>query len=76
MHDQPHTSDAAQPFLVSETEAARLLGLGRLKVWELGNHGERGDLAGIPRVRVGRRVLYDVNDLRAFIDRAKNGGRT
>jgi hypothetical protein len=44
-------------------------------MWELGNRGEHGDPTGIPRVRIGKRVLYDVADLRAFIDRQKGNRR-
>lgn len=67
-------SRRVEPLLVNEREAARLLGIGRRKMWELGNRGEHGDPAGIARVRIGNRVLYDVGDLRAYVERAKKGG--
>jgi hypothetical protein len=75
MRDQTHTTDADQPLLASEAKAARMLGIGIRKMWELGNRGEHGDPTGIPRVRIGKRVLYDVADLRAFIDRQKGNRR-
>lgn len=56
---------AAEPLLVSEREAARLLGISARTMWSIGNRGE------IPRVRIAARVLYDSRDLRAYIDRAK-----
>ena len=63
-----------ESLLVSEPEAARMLGVGRRKMWELGNRGEHGDVDGVPRVRIGRRVLYDVADLRGYIVQKKKGG--
>ena len=56
------------PLLVDEREARRLLG--GLCAKTLFNLRRAGNL---PSVRVGSRVFYDVNDLRAFVQRQKEG---
>jgi excisionase family DNA binding protein len=56
------------PLLLAPPEAAKALAIGQRKLWELTNRGI------IPAVRIGRAVRYDVRDLAAFIDRAKEGG--
>ena len=58
---------AIAPLLLSAREAAAALSIGTRKLWELSNRGE------IPVVRIGRRVLYDLADLRGFIKRQKEG---
>jgi len=55
--------------LLSTKQAAGILGISPRKLWELTNRGE------IPRVQIGRRVLYDHEDLAAFIRSRKRGGR-
>jgi excisionase family DNA binding protein len=55
-------------LLLSPPQAARALAIGQRKLWELTNRGV------IRAVRIGRAVRYDVRDLAAFIDRAKEGG--
>ena len=57
--------------LINECQAASYLGVKPRKMWSLGVAGEHGAPDGIPRVRIGKRVLYDVADLDAFIQRAK-----
>jgi excisionase family DNA binding protein len=54
--------------LLTPPEAAKALAIGQRKLWELTNCG------ALPAVRIGRSVRYDVRDLAAFIDRAKEGG--
>ena len=49
--------------LVDSREAARQLGISQRSLWTLTHEGQ------LPRVRVGRLVRYDQNDLVAFIDR-------
>jgi hypothetical protein len=51
-------------------EAAAALGIGERLLWSL--TAPRGP---IPCVRVGRRVLYPVADLEAFVAARKEGGR-
>ena len=60
--------EALTPLLVNERDARRLLGgLCAKTLYNLRRSGQ------LPGVRVGSRVLYDVADLRAFIDRRKGG---
>ena len=59
--------ESSQPrFLLSVAETARPLNLSRKKLWEV--TVPRGDL---PCLRVGTRVLYAIDDLRAWIERQK-----
>lgn len=53
------------PLLINTRDAARALSISTRKLWELTNCRE------IPSVRIGRRVLYDPSDLRAWIDKQK-----
>jgi excisionase family DNA binding protein len=56
------------PLLVSEPEAARLLGVSARTVWQLRADGK------LPGVKIGSAVRYDPEDLRRFIASAKTGG--
>lgn len=60
---------AVLKLLLSTREAAEALSVCQKTLWALTQ--PRGDL---PAVRIGRRVLYDPGDLRAWINRQKNGG--
>jgi len=55
------------PLLINTRDAARALAISTRKLWELTNCRD------IPSVRIGRRVLYDPSDLRAWIDKQKKG---
>ena len=57
------------PLLLDAPAAARALSIGGRKLWELTNCRD------IPSVRIGRRVLYDPEDLRAWIEQKKRRGR-
>ena len=57
------------PLLLSAPDAAKVLSIGQRKLWELTNCRQ------IQCVRVGRRVLYDPHDLRAWIDKQKEARR-
>lgn len=60
-------TSASAPLLVSVDNAARLLGgLSARKVWSLISEKT------LPTVRIGRRVMLDVADLRTYIDSLKN----
>ena len=59
------SSESVAPLLLSVREAAKALGISERKLWELTKSDE------IPRIRVGRRVLYDPHDLRGWIDAQK-----
>ena len=52
-------------LLLNARDAARALSISTRKLWELTNCRE------IPSVRIGRRVLYDPSDLRAWVDKQK-----
>jgi hypothetical protein len=57
------------PLLVDEREARRLLG--GLCAKTMYNLRRFGELRG---VKIGSRIMYDVADLRAFIERRKGVG--
>lgn len=52
--------------LLSTKEAASWLGISQRKLWELSNRSE------VRCVRIGRRVLYDPQDLREYVGRMKS----
>ena len=56
-------------LLIGAREAAKALAISERTLWELTNSGD------VPHVRIGRRVLYDPDDLRAWIDPRKVRGR-
>lgn len=56
--------------LLSAMQAAALLRISPRKLWELTN---RGDIRSVP---IGRRVLYDEDDLVAFVEALKRPRRT
>lgn len=70
-HRQQQTSSAAEPATLSprlvDTNAATQIlgGISARHLWQLAEDGV------IPRVRLGRRVLFDVRDLAAAIIAAK-----
>lgn len=51
-----------EPLLVSITDAARMLGLGRTKTYELINEGQ------LDAVSIGHRNLIKVESVRALVD--------
>jgi hypothetical protein len=60
------TTSGSYPMLVNERDARRLLG--GLCAKTMYNLRRTRDLPG---VKIGSRIMYDVADLRAFIDRQK-----
>ena len=58
-----------QRLLLSARDASKALSICERTLWGMTKRGE------IPCVRCGRRVLYDPNDLRQWIDRQKGGER-
>ena len=63
------SAPAVAPMLVNEREARRLLGgLCAKTMYNLRRTGE------LPGVKIGSRIMYDVADLRAFIQRQKEAG--
>ena len=65
--DDGQKAELESPILLSTRQAARLLGICERTLFSLTKKGE------IPTVRIGRRVLYDPRDLRAWIDSKKQG---
>jgi excisionase family DNA binding protein len=55
-----------RPRLLSVPEAARYLG--GISVWTVRALAWRGE---IPEVRIGRRLLFDVQDLDSLVERSK-----
>lgn len=55
--------------LLKRSEAAQALGISPRKLWELTASGD------IRCVRIGRSVRYDADDLRAWVQANKQGGR-
>jgi excisionase family DNA binding protein len=58
----------AVQLLLTPPQAAKALAICQRKLWELTKRGI------IRATRIGRAVRYDVRDLTAFVDRAKEGG--
>ena len=55
----------AVTLLIGARDAAKALAISERTLWGLTNGG------GLPHVRIGRRVLYDPRDLKAWIDQQK-----
>ena len=68
--EQAAERQMVSPLVVDEREARRLLG--GLCAKTMYNLRRSGELVGI---KIGSRVMYDVADLRAFIERQKGAGR-
>lgn len=67
--DSRASAPTLPPLLVNECEARRLLG--GLSVKTMYNLRRSGALVG---VKIGARTMYDVADLRRFIERQKGAG--
>jgi len=66
---QQDSGVVADPLLVNTATAAELLGISKRKLWELTNRRL------IPSVRIGTRVLYELQDLRDWIKGQKTRPR-
>ena len=64
------TDTELDPLLVDAKTAARLLGIGSRKLWEITNTRE------LPAVRIGRAVRYQMAEIQAFIERSKDKPRS
>jgi len=62
------TAEAPSPLLLDVHEAAGALAVSERTLARLTAAGE------VPVVRIGRRVLYDRQDLRRFVSSRKGGG--
>lgn len=70
----PDTADegnATPRLALRPKDATKALGIGSRLLWSMTNRGE------IPHVRLGRAVVYPVDDLRRWLSEQaqKNGGR-
>ena len=63
------SSTAPEPLLLSATEAARMLSISPRTLWTMTATGE------MPCVRIRGRVLYDMHDLRTYIETNKERER-
>jgi excisionase family DNA binding protein len=54
-----------EPLLISSMQAAKSLGICERQLFTMTKNGS------IPCVRIGKRVLYDIQDLRQWIDQQK-----
>ncbi len=60
------------PLALRPKDAARALGIGERKLWEI----TADRTSGIPHVRFGRSILYPVRELADWLaERAAKGGR-
>ena len=67
-----HAPDPIPILALRPKDAARALGIGQRKLWEL----TADRTSGIPHVKFGRAILYPVDELRTWLaDRAAKGGR-
>lgn len=64
--EAPTNSQAA--WLVDSNRAAELLGISPRSLFELHATGK------LPSLTIGRRRLFDLADLKAFVENAKKGG--
>lgn len=74
MSKQPHHAAKSrgearqQPLVVSEPDAARLIGISVSSLRQGRQNGERtGRMATPPWIAVGRRILYRLDDLQEFL---------
>ncbi len=67
MKDRTPDKLRQSPLAVSRQDAAELLGISERLLWTMTNAGK------IPHVRIGARVLYPVNQLRAWLDKQASG---
>ena len=65
MTNQSPEQQQIQPALMNIKCASRYLAISERKLWEMSKTNI------IPVVRFGRAVRYDINDLNAFISKAK-----
>ncbi len=64
-----HAPDPIPVLALRPKDAARALGIGERKLWEI----TADRTSGIPHVRVGRAVLYPVRELEEWLARQVKG---
>jgi len=68
--DRPAPPPPTAPLALKPAEAARSLGIGERKLWEL--TADRA--SGIPHVRLGRRIVYPTRELADWLAARLEGG--
>lgn len=68
MPEQP--PQAGSPLLVDAKQAATLLAIGERTLWSLTRAGD------VPHVRIGRRILYPMDDLKTWVRAQTKGGQS
>jgi excisionase family DNA binding protein len=64
-NQKPPTDSSPAPLLLTPRDAARRLAVSERTLWSLTRAGS------IPRIKLGRIVRYDPEDLRKFVDAQK-----
>ena len=59
----PSTSEAPPPLALRPKEAARALGIGERKLWEI----TADRTSGIPHARFGKCIIYPVRELQDWL---------
>ncbi len=67
---QRRDEQTIEPMLLTARQAARVLSISERTLWSLTKDGQ------IPAVRIGRAVRYDPEDLRRWINLAKDSQKT
>ena len=71
-HAPAPQADTPPPCLaLRPKDAAKALGIGTRKLWEL----TADRTSGIPHVRFGRAILYPIDELRTWLAEQTKGGR-
>jgi len=61
-------SNGPQRLALTASEAAKAIGIGKRLLWSMTNRGD------IPHARIGRRVIYPIAALEAWLDAQATGG--
>ncbi len=61
-------SNEPQRLTLNATEAARAIGISRRLLWSMKNRGD------VPHVRLGRRIVYPIAALEAWLAAKAKGG--
>lgn len=61
-----NTSPQSYPLAVAPADAARMLSIGKTRLYEMIGNKD------IPVIKIGRRTLIRVRDIEAFLDRSQS----
>jgi len=68
-HSTNSPDAGGKTLAVNAKQAAAMLGISPRTLWQLTNSSR------IPHIRLGRRILYRPDALRAWLERSEKGGR-